>query len=131
MKKTWYLMKLESKEIVVFVQNNHKQTFKKIISLEQNEKIISFSKIKTKSTFDEFTDVVAKIHINKNKERNRPYGSKDSIQTFIDRFKDVEHVKVHFGLYSYQTHELGLNGKGDLLATNKHPIQTNDSLSKF
>ena len=93
--------------------------------------LLKHSRIKTKSNFDEFIDVVAKIHINKHKERNRPDGSKDSIQKFIDRFKNVEHVKVHFGLYSYQTHELGLNGNGDFLATNKHPITSNGSLSNF
>ncbi len=122
MKKAWYLLKLESKEIVVLIQHNHKQTFKKMVSIEQKEKTISFKKHKPSSIPLNYVDVVGKIHINKKNERNRPDGSKDSIQNFIDKFRNVEHVKVHLGLYTYQTHELGLKGTGDLIATNKHPI---------
>jgi len=122
MKKSWYLLKLEGKEVTVFIQHNHKQAFKKVISLEQKEKVISFGKYKPRIKPLNFIDVVGKIHINKKNERNRSDGSKDSVQKFIDKFKNIEHVKVHFGLYTYQTHELDLKGTGDLIATNKHPI---------
>lgn len=124
-------MQLESKEMAVCIQNNHKRTFIQIISLEQSEKILSFKKYKPKSKPNDYLDVVAKIHINKKNERNRSDGSKDSIQKFIDRFKNVEHIKVHFGLYSHETHELGLNGTGDLLATNNPSITDNYPLNRF
>lgn len=70
-------MQLESKEMAVCIQNNHKRTFIQIISLEQSEKILSFKKYKPKSKPNDYLDVVAKIHINKKNERNRSDGSKE------------------------------------------------------
>jgi hypothetical protein len=123
MKKQWYLLELANKPTqTVFISNSAKSVFKAMIEIESGSKIISFRKIGLKTTPTEYLDCVAKIHINKKKERNRISGQKDGIQKFIDRFRNTKHIQVRFSLFTYQTHVLKMQGSGTLIATNNYPI---------
>lgn len=119
MKKAWYLLKLDTgSEQTVYISHNHKKNFKKMIQTEERARIVQFSKLKVvtpKPT--EYLDCVAQVHLNRHKEMRVPEGMKDSMQRFIDRFRNTQHVQIRYGLY-----DLSGKGTGTLMATNLHPI---------